>query len=296
MHVGHVGQLWRHPVKSMRGDRVSSTAVTELWGLPGDRGWVIRDEDAGEILSAKKIAELLQFRARYLEEPRDEITPTIEIEFPDDSSMRSDDYRIHDALSAALDRQVMLWPRRPAADREHYRRRDVEETDLRVQLGLEPDDPFPDFAGIPHSVLAELGDYATPRGTYFDTLPLSLLTSTAMASLRSALPDAKIDPRRFRKNIIVKTDTAGQAVTGRDPHDGHPEFNWVGRHLEIGEVTCEVVMRISRCRMVTLPQAELPHDRAILRSLARENGSEFGVYLRALRPGTITEGDEVRLF
>lgn len=240
MRVGVVSELGRYPVKSMRGDRVGSTAVTEQWGLPGDRGWVIRDDDAGEIRSAKKTAELLQFHARYLEVPRDGSTPTIEITFPDDTVMRSDDDRIHEELSAALGRRVSLWPRRPVE----------------------------------------------PRETYFDAMPLSLLTTSAMASLQSALPDAVIDPRRFRKNIIVATD----------PGDAdHPEFDWAGRQLHIGELTCEVAMRIPRCRMVTLPQAELPHDRSILRSLARDNGAAFGVYLQVLTPGTISEGDEVRV-
>ncbi|MBB1021057.1 MOSC domain-containing protein [Dietzia sp. E1] len=286
MRVGTVSELWRYPVKSMRGDRVDETAVTERWGLPGDRGWVIRDEDAGELRSAKKWAELLQFHARYVEEPQDDATPTIEIDFPDGSSMRSDDDTVHEALSAALGRRVTLWPRRPVDDHEHYRRRAVDEADLRTQLGLGPDDPFPAYSGMPEDLLTELSYYATPRGTYFDAMPLSLLTSTAMASLQAAVPDAVIDPRRFRKNLIVTHEPGG---------DGHPEFDWVGRRLMIGEVTCEVVMRISRCRMVTLPQADLPHDRSVLRSLARDNGAEFGVYLRALSPGTIREGDEVRL-
>lgn len=286
MRVGTVSELWRYPVKSMRGDRVDETAVTERWGLPGDRGWVIRDEDAGELRSAKKWAELLQFHARYVDEPQDDATPTIEIDFPDGSSMRSDDDNVHEALSAALGRQVTLWPRRPVDDHEHYRRRAVDEADLRTQLGLGPDDPFPDFSGMPADVLDELEAYATRPGTYFDAMPLSLLTSTALASLQAAVPDAVIDPRRFRKNIIVTHEPGG---------DGHPEFDWVGRRLTIGEVTCEVVSRISRCRMVTLPQAEMPHDRSVLRSLARDNGAKFGVYLRALSPGTIREGDEVRL-
>ena len=286
MLVGQVSQVWRHPVKSMRGDRVRSSAVTERWGLPGDRGWAIRDEAAGEIRSAKKMADLLQFHARYLEEPHGDSTPPIEITFPDGSVRRSDDEEVHDALSAALGREVRLWPRRPAEDREHYRRLPVEDADLRTQLGLGPHDPFPDFAGMPDEVLDELGPYITPRGTYFDAMPLSVLTTTAMRSLETALPGSRVDPRRFRKNIIVETDSG---------ESGHPEFGWVGGRVRIGEVPCAVVTRVSRCRMVTLPQAELPHDRDILRALARENGTKFGVYLQSEGPGEIHEGDPVHL-
>ncbi len=295
MRVGVVSELWRYPVKSMRGDRIARSAVTERWGLPGDRGWVVRDEEAGEIRSAKQLADLLQFHAHYLDEPHTDKAPTVEIGFPDGSMMQSDDDRIHEALSSVLGRPVRLYPRQPADDVEHYRRRAVSEDGLRTQLALGPEDPFPEFSGMPRDVLAELEHFASPRGTYFDALPLSLLTSTALDSLQAALPDAAIDARRFRKNIIVAHEPPGSDGHAVGSAAGHPEFGWVGRRLTIGEVVCEVVMPISRCRMVTLPQADLRHDRSILRSLARENSSEFGVYLVALSPGTISEGDEVRL-
>ena len=32
----HVAELWRYPVKSLRGERVGSAALTER-GIPGDR-------------------------------------------------------------------------------------------------------------------------------------------------------------------------------------------------------------------------------------------------------------------
>ncbi|WP_276534131.1 MOSC domain-containing protein [Dietzia kunjamensis] len=249
MRVGRVAQLGRHPVKSMRGDRLHSAELTGPWGLPGDRGWVARGEDDGEPLSANKLSGLLGFHARYAEEPHSESTPTVEVTFPDGRVLRSDDDRVHDALSGALGARVRLCPRPPTP--------------------AGPDD-----------------DGAPPRGTYFDAMPLSLLTTTAMSTLQSALPDSAIDPRRFRTNLIVST--CADAT-------GHPEFDRVGSRLHIGETTCEVVMRIPRCRMVTLPQADLPHDRTILRTSARDTDATLGVYLRAITPGTIREGDEVRL-
>lgn len=252
MRVGRVAQLWRHPVKSMRGDRLESSAVTERWGLPGDRGWVVRDEDAGEIVSAKQLADLMRFHSRYVDEPHGGGTPAVELTFPDGSTMRSDDDRVHDALSGVLGRRVRLWS--------------------RAETPPDPDDG--------------LADDPAPLDTFFDAMPISLATTAALDTLRAALPDAVVDPRRFRKNIIVATEPG---------HDGHPEFGWIGRRLGMGEVVCEVVMRISRCRMVTLPQADLPPDRSILRTLARDTGADLGVYLRVLIPGSIHEGDEVRV-
>src|SRR5699024_2055861 len=97
--------------------------------------------------------------------------------------------------------------------------------------------------------------------------------------------DSAIGPPRFRKNSILETDPGAAPDSGAG---ALPEFDWVGHRLHIGEVVCEVVMPISRCVMVGLPQAELPHDRAILRSLATNTGMNLGVYLRVVRPGTIT--------
>ena len=286
MQVGEVSELWRYPVKSMRGDRVVSTEVTERWGLPGDRGWAVRDEQASEIRGAKRINSLLQFHARYLEEPAADSTPPIEITCPDGTVIRSDDDQIHDALSAATARTVTLWPRRSPDDHEHYRRGRITAADVRAQLDLGPDDPFPDFSTLPEDVLAELFDYVTPRGTYFDAMPLSLATTTALGSLQATVPDSLIDARRFRKNVIV---------AGAPGAEGFPEFEWVGRRLQLGEVTCEVTVRIPRCVMVNLPQAELPHDGSVLKTLAARTGMDFGVYLRVIEPGRISEGDEVHL-
>lgn len=286
MHVGRVSELWRYPVKSMRGDRVGSADVTDRWGVPGDRGWAVRDEQAAEIRGAKRITSLLQFHARYLTEPEADSTPDIEITLPDGSTVRSSDDRINETLSTATGRQVTLWPRQPADHHEHYRRGRITETEMREQLDLGPDDPFPDFSTLPEDVLVELFDYVTPRGTYFDAMPLSLLTSTALDSLQATVPASVIDPQRFRKNIIVTTDSAA---------DGFPEFEWVGRRLRIGGMVCEVTTSIARCVMVGLPQGDLPRDREILKSLARNTGMDLGVYLRVIEPGRIAEGDAVHL-
>lgn len=95
-----------------------------------------------------------------------------------------------------------------------------------------------------------------------------------------------IDPRRFRKNVIV--DTGPES-------DGFPEFGWVGRRLRIGAAVCGVTTSVAPCVMVGLPQAELPRDREIPKSLARNTGMDLGVYLRVIEPGRIAEGDAVHL-
>lgn len=244
MQVGEVSELWRFPVKSMGGDRVASTEVSARWGFPGDRGWALRDARDSGIRNAKRINSLLQFHARYLDEPVADATPPVEITFPDGSVGRSDDdNEIHHALSAATGRDVALCPRRSSDER-----------------GL------------------------------FDAMPLSLATTTAMDSLRGLLPESSIDPRRFRMNIIVDTAVDTGAEAG-----AFPEFGWLGRRLRVGGVLCEVTTRVRRCVMVGLPQAELPRDSSVLKTLAARTDMDFGAYLRVLEPGRISEGDGVHL-
>src|ERR1043166_7472890 len=80
--LGRVIEIWRYPVKSMGGEQLERCALGKL-GIPGDRGWAVRDEAAGEIRGAKKLPALLLLATRYLEEPAGERIPSAEITFPD---------------------------------------------------------------------------------------------------------------------------------------------------------------------------------------------------------------------
>jgi uncharacterized protein YcbX len=283
-----VRELWRYPVKSMRGQRLEEADVLCTFGIPGDRGWAIRDEESGEIQGAKKIGTLVQFRARYLDEPVGAATPHVEIDLGDGTTVRSDDPAVATVLSGRLDRPVTLWPRWPAEDLAHYRRVEViDEDEMRRQLALLPGDPLPDYAAMtPPDLLAELMEYVAPRGTYFDGFELHLLTTASLAALAGATPECTIDVRRFRPNILIDT---GLDVAG------FPEIGWCGRHVRIGSVAAQVVQPMSRCVMVTLPQAELPRERTIMRTLVRETSMNLGVALTVVEPGHIAEGDTVEI-
>jgi MOSC domain-containing protein YiiM len=47
--------------------------------------------------------------------------------------------------------------------------------------------------------------------------------------------------------------------------------------------------------MITLPQSDLPRDPGILRTAARHNETNVGVYATVVRGGTLRRGDPVRL-
>src|SRR5690242_20415026 len=51
--TGTVESLWRYPVKSMLGEPVAESRVTEQ-GLTGDRRLALVDRESGKVVSAKK--------------------------------------------------------------------------------------------------------------------------------------------------------------------------------------------------------------------------------------------------
>ena len=287
MPVGFVRELWRYPVKSMRGERIDRADVQARYGIPGDRGWALREESVQEIRGAKQIPALLQCAASYLVEPVGEDTPAVEITLPDGTSVCSDDPTVHATLSATLERTMTLWPRVRAEAIEHYRRRQpIDEAEMRRQYGLLGDEPLPDMTSSPPERKAHFRQFVSPLGTYFDAYELHLVTSTAIDVLRRRLPDAGVDVRRFRPNVVIDTG---------DAPDDYPEFSWVGRRVRIGSLVIEVVRRMQRCAMIVHPQADLARDRTVLRTLVRETGHTFGVAANVLEPGSVAVGDAVEL-
>lgn len=275
----HVAEVWRYPVKSMIGGPVEAAAVTAA-GMVGDRSWAVRDEVRGGIRGAKKLGGLMRFAARYVD-PDPLPGSVVEITLPDGSRVRTDQADASDRVSAALGHTVTLWPLQPADHLDHYRRGAPDSTDLLAELravfGRDDDEPLPDLTKFPPVVM----EFESPPGTYLDAYPLLVMTTSAMRSLAEALPHSVVDVRRFRPNIVLDT--------GDLP--GHPEFEWVGRHLQIGEVVLRIVDACPRCVMVTREvAADLPDDRAVLRHIVRDLDQNVGVYAEVLTPGVIRSG------
>jgi len=285
MRVGTVKQIWRHPVKSMRGERIESCAPQPRVGIPGDRGWALRDEIVQEIRGAKKLPRILQCAARYLEEPTGADVPHVEITLPDGATALSEDPNVSQILSRALEREVTLWPRQPAEDLEHYRRRestDDVEALVREASGLLPEEPLPDMSVVDPLAI----EYVSPPGTYFDYYELHLVTTASLAELARLTPGARVDPRRFRPNLLI------EALEGAS---GFVEFDWCGRDLEIGRARIRAVHPMMRCAMTTWPQDDLPKAPAIMRSLVRHAQQNLGIGLWVVSPGKIRVGDSVEL-
>jgi len=283
MIVGRIAELWRHPVKSMEGERIQ-TAELGPQGIPGDRAWAVRDERRGGIRGAKKIANLMRCQARLPSEPKDGEVPPAEITLPDRSTISAADGDANERLSKALGTPVTLWPLLPATELDHYRRGkpDHEDvlTELRSIFGREPNEPLPNLGVFP----PDLFQYESPPGTYFDAFPLLLLTDASLRHLAELAPDSKIDVRRFRPNLLI-----------RSPEAGFPEIAWEGKRIVVGNATLAVTVGCPRCVMITHGFADLPRDPALMRVVVRDADQKMGVYARVEKPGTVRVGDELRL-
>ena len=209
--IGAVKEIWRFPVKSMAGESLARGAVGGL-GIVGDRGWALRDEKAGEIRGAKKMPQLMQCHAAYVEEPAPGRVPDATITLPGGERVRTGDPAANKKLSALLGRAVTLWPLQPKEDKDFYRRAAPDNPDMMAELremfGRVGDEPIPDLGVFPPEIL----EFTSPLGTYFDAFPLHLLTTASLKELARRNPAARFDVRRFRPNILIDTERRGEWI------------------------------------------------------------------------------------
>ena len=256
VQVGIVGELWRYPVKSLRGERMRELTVTAD-GAIGDRGYAIRELKYGAILSAKMWPSLFALRAGWATEPSAEGGGVVRVELPDGSSIEGDSAQTADALSTLFGHQVRL---------ERTRQRQLTYADIEA---------------------IQKGEAFLPQYKFFDEGPLHLLASGTLRHLQALESGSDFDPRRFRPNILIDT--------GADT-DGFIEDRWLAGTLEIGDTVRIGDMWPSiRCSMTTHPQDELRHDPAILRAAAMHHQAYVGVFACTRAPGVIRVGDPVVL-
>ena len=271
-----ITEIHRYPVKSMLGETPSEVTVSER-GIQGDRAWATRDEVRGGIRGAKKLPQLMLFGARSVDGNTSEITA------PDGSTCLTSSDEMNHWLSEKLDHSVTLWPLLPPDNLEHYRRGapDSEdfEQELREIFGRTPDEPLPDL-----SAFAEVIEFESLPGTYFDAFPIMLMTQQSLDTMSQVAPNSAFDEKRFRANFIVDVVSST---------DRFPEQAWIGKKLHIGEVVLKVIDTCPRCSMTTHATDTLPRDTNIMRHLVSEAEGNLGVYAKVIRSGTITQGQTV---
>mgnify|MGYP002840247258 FL=1 len=275
MSTASVATIYRYPVKSMMGETLSEADIGEA-GIPGDRGWAVRDEKRGGIRGGKKIPQLMTLAAQS-----GTAAPLITAADGDSASASSE--RINDWLSGKLNHPVTLWPLLPADQLDHYRRGapDTEdfEQELRAVFGRLPDEPLPDLAGF-----EELLEFESPPGTYFDAFPISIISQQSLNTMDQLEGESRFDVRRFRPNLLVD-------VPGSD--HPFPEQAWVGKTLAIGSVTLKIDTTCPRCAMTTHGFDDLPQDPQIMRKLVANSEGNLGIYASVVKVGKVATGDSV---
>jgi uncharacterized protein YcbX len=269
--AGSVVALWRYPVKSMMGEELNSSEVTDH-GLLGDRQFAVVDRATGKVGGAKnprKWGNFFDFRAGYAETPKTgaRISP-VRITLPDGTVVTNERADLEQVLSRAFGRDVAFVEAR------------AEERTSGVA-----EEYWPDMAGLDHR--DTVTDFEMPAGTFFDIAVVHLLTTSTIDRLRELYPQGRFEVRRFRPNIVVST--GGEDV-------GFVENDWIGRAVVIGDnVRLAITEPCPRCVMITLPQGDLPKDSGILRTAAQHNAVNVGVYASVVNGGTIRRGDAVVL-
>ena len=273
--IGVVKDLFRYPVKSMRGERLSEVHIG-AHGVIGDRAYALREAN-GRIVSAKKWANMLEFGACYDAPPITGVLAPLRIILPDGRTIQAQSSDASAMLSAVLGRPVVL------------------ERAQSQQLSHAEIDPATVFGDVPvEQVLAERtaatmpDSFALPQGTFFDSGSIHVLASGTLAYLRTLIgADAQLDPRRFRPNILVETAPGVE---------GFLEDDWLEGTLEVGEsVKIVKVQSMVRCVMTTHQQADLVRDLRILRTAAEHHHDHVGVKASIGAAGTVRVGDSVVL-
>src|SRR5438270_9303101 len=116
-NVGTVTAIWRYPVKSMMGEEIGASAVTDQ-GLLGDRAYALVDAETGKVASAKnpkRWPNLFQCQAELTEPPESaRELPPVRIRLPDGATVTSGEAGVDATLSDVVGRNVTLERTAPA--------------------------------------------------------------------------------------------------------------------------------------------------------------------------------------
>ncbi|MEA2154976.1 MAG: uncharacterized protein QOE11_1116 [Solirubrobacteraceae bacterium] len=140
---------------------------------------------------------------------------------------------------------------------------------------------------LPAALAADLGRPLTlsrePRGQQDRPATVHITCAASLRALGEAL-GAPVDLRRFRPNIHLDLDAEPWA-----------ENDWIGRRLRVGEAELEVLEGCDRCAIPTRDPQTQDKWPQLLRLLAAERATIFGLIVRVLAPAVVRDGDSAEL-
>ena len=237
IHLGHVHQLVRYPVKSMAGVPAPS-AFLGWHGLQGDRRFAFRrlnDQSGFPWLSASRLPELLLYEPLGLDETSEEPTPT-HVRTPEGVELPLAGAELQEIVSEKLGSPVEL---------------------MKLKHGV------------------------------FDDAPVSVINLATISAIGNEAGQ-NLDPRRFRGNVLIATDST----------EPFQEDGWIGGRLLFGNEAGPIVsltMRDLRCVMINLDPDTAQQNPNIMKAAVRLNANNAGAYGTVVRTGQISVGDPVKL-
>ena len=270
--TGTVVSLYRYPVKSMLGEELNSSYITER-GLIGDRSYAVVDKQTGKVASAKnprKWGKLFDFRSMYVDFPSEGTNdiPPVRVTFPDGANIYSNHNDVMDSrLSDAFGREVTLM-KSSGFEEPSY------------------EEYWPNIDGLARR--NQVTDEAMPPKTFFDIAVIHIITTSTINRLRELYSQGRFEVRRFRPNIVVESVASEK--------NDFIENLWVGKKMIIGnDIVLNIMAPCTRCVMITLPQGDLPRDLGILSTVAKYNEVHVGVYASVEHGGIIHRGDTIQV-
>jgi len=174
-----VTELWRYPVKSLLGERLSTLRVVDD-GMEGDRAWGIQDCGDGRILTARREPRLLFASSRI-----DARSGLPVITLPGGQLLTGPGPETDAALSTWLSKPVSLVAAAECdASRAEY------------------------FADATDDASRAI-EWTMPKGRFVDAFPILILTAAGLRESAAAYSSGAWDMRRFRPNIFLELDGEG---------------------------------------------------------------------------------------
>ena len=177
-----IAELWRYPVKSMQGERLSAVEV-QIDGLHGDRRWGVQDRFSGRVLTGRREPKLLEATAKLGANGE----PVVEL--PDGTTVVGAGDVADGALSEWLERPVCLVEAAARGGRAEF------------------------FADATDDA-SEAIEWTMPPERFVDALSLLLLTTASLRAGAALHPAGQWDVRRFRPNVLLDVSGDGWVEDG----------------------------------------------------------------------------------